>query len=260
MASRSLEQKVALVTGASGHLGSAIAEELGHLGASVALAARSREKLEPLARHIHAAHGADAQAFACDLKQPQAAAALLDAVAARFGRLDILVNCAGNFKRGDLLSLTNDEWLDGFNLMFFGAVRVTAAAWPQLARSHGHVVTIAGIHGIAPHAFSMLGGTICAALINFSKSLAEVGLRDGVYVNTVVPGWIESERLTVRVATLANEQGTTPEQMKERMRETLGIMRYGKPADVANTVAFLVTGAYAHGASLIIDGGMNKSV
>jgi 3-oxoacyl-[acyl-carrier protein] reductase len=260
MATASLADKVALVTGASGHLGSAIAEELARLGARVAIASRSLEKLQSLAQRIHGAHGAVAHPFSCDLKQPQAAATLLEAVVARFGRLDILVNCAGSFKRGDLLSLANDDWLDGFNLMFFGAVRVTAAAWPQLARNRGHVVTISGIHGIAPHAFSMLGGTICAALINFSKSLAELGLRDGVYVNTVVPGWIESERLAVRVATLAKEQGTTPEQMKEQMRLALGIMRYGKPADVANTVAFLVTGAYAHGTSLIIDGGMNKSV
>jgi len=254
--------KVVLVTGGSGDLGGAIATQFGRDGAEVAIASSSREKLDRAAAAIRAAGGGNVLAIQRDLKQADAARAVVDEIVGVHGRIDVLVNCAGNFKRGNVLTLENDDWVDGFNLMFFGAVRVTRAAWPHLKQAGGAVVTVSGVHGVTPHATSMIGGTICAALINFNKALAEMGLADGVRVNCVVPGWIESWRLTSRVETLAREQNCSFEVAKRNMQEELGIVRFGRPDDVANLVTYLASpkAGFIHGQSYVLDGGLTKSL
>ena len=254
--------KVALITGGSGDIGSGIAAGFKREGAHVAIASSSQAKLDRVSDQLRGIGHGETLASRRDLKQPDAALALVQEVIERFAKLDVLINCAGNFKRGSLISLTNDDWIDGFNLMFFGAVRVTKAAWPHLIRSKGNVVTVSGIHGVTPHAESAIGGTICAALINFNKATAELGLADGVRVNCVVPGWIESWRLDTRVEAIAKERGVSDDAAKQAMREELEIIRYGTPADVAELVAFVASdrAGYIHGQAYILDGSLTKSI
>ncbi|MFM9888791.1 MAG: SDR family oxidoreductase [Burkholderiales bacterium] len=254
--------KVVLITGGSGDIGSGIAAGFKRRGAHVAIASSSQAKLDRASAALRDIGGGEVLASRHDLKQPNAAQELVQEVVERFGRLDVLINCAGNFKRGSLISLTNDDWVDGFNLMFFGAVRVTKAAWPHLIKSKGNVVTVSGIHGVTPHAGSAIGGTICAALINFNKATAELGLADGVRVNCVVPGWIESWRLDTRVEAIAQDRGITNESAKQAMQDELEIIRYGTPADVAELVAFVASdrAGYIHGQAYILDGGLTKSI
>ena len=117
----------------------------------------------------------------------------MHAVAA-FGRLDILVNNAGATKRADFFTLTEEDWQDGFALKFHGYVRTTRAAWPHLRETRGCIVNIVGVGSRAGSAEFTIGGSVNVALLNFTKAMADIGMKDGVRVNAINPGLIETER------------------------------------------------------------------
>ena len=134
-----------------------------------------------------------------DLHEAGAPAALMTAVKRAGGRLDILVNNAGATKRGHFLALSDDDWRDGYGVKFFAHVRLARVAWPLLKASGGSLVTIAGISGKEPEAEFTIGSSVNAACIAFTKALADLGKADGVQVNAISPGRVETERLWRRI-------------------------------------------------------------
>jgi NAD(P)-dependent dehydrogenase (short-subunit alcohol dehydrogenase family) len=250
--------KTAIVTGASRGIGRAIAERLVRDGAQVVLCARSTAPLRELA----AALGEGAVAFPADLREPSAPAAAVEFALQRFGRIDIVVNNAGATQRGDFLALTDDDWMDGYALKLHGAVRLTRAAWPELKRTSGSVVNIAGVGGKTPGAEFTIGGSVNAAVLSFTKALADVGLRDGVQVNAINPGTIRTDRFSKRLTALAAAQALTPEAAEALYIANAKVTRIGEPSDVAGLVAYLTgyEGRFVHGALIDIDGGATKSL
>lgn len=250
--------KTAIVTGASRGIGRAIAERLVRDGAQVVLCARSAEPLRELAASL----GEDAVVFPADLREPSAPAAVVEFALQRFGRIDIIVNNAGATQRGDFLALTDEDWMDGYALKLHGAVRLTRAAWPELRRTSGSVVNIAGVGGKTPGAEFTIGGSVNAAVLSFTKALADVGLRDGVQVNAINPGTIRTDRFSKRLTALATAQALTPEAAEALYVANAKVTRIGEPADVAGLVAYLTgsEGRFVHGALIDIDGGATKSL
>src|SRR5258706_11413506 len=154
-----LNGKVAIVTGASRGIGRAIAQTLAAEGMKLTLAARSKDQLEDLAKSLKT----ECLVQAIDLRQPDAAAAVVEATIKKFGVIDVLVNNAGATKRGDFFELTDEDWADGFALKFFGAMRLSRAAWKPLMASRGAIVNIIGIGGRTGSAEFTIGGTVNAA-------------------------------------------------------------------------------------------------
>ena len=254
-----LESKVAVVTGASRGIGRAVAVKLASEGAKVVLAARDSEALAAAVSEIEGA-GGEASAFARDLREPEAGKALAEFARAQFGGIDVVVNNAGATRRGAFSELTEEDWQDGFALKFFGAVRLTRAAWPSLAERGGAVLTIAGVGGRTPGAEFAVGGSVNAALLSLTKSLADTGLKDGVQVNAINPGPVRTDRLARRLASQpAGEGGETPE---ERFVREAGITRIGEPEDIAGLAAFILSpaGRLLHGALIDMDGGQTKTL
>ncbi|HKX31066.1 MAG TPA: SDR family NAD(P)-dependent oxidoreductase, partial [Blastocatellia bacterium] len=161
-----LTGKVGIVTGASRGIGRAIAQTLSGEGMRLVLVARSRDQLEELA----AALTTESLVQAADLRVPEVPGAVIAATLERFGRLDLLVNNAGATKRGDLFSLSDDDWSDGFALKFYGAMRCSRAAWPHLQAVGGSIVNIAGIGGRTASADFTIGGAVNSALLNLTKA------------------------------------------------------------------------------------------
>ena len=145
----SLTGKTAIVTGASRGIGRGIALRLAKDGAMTVLCARDIAALGAAVKEIETA-GGTAAPVALDLRLPDSPAQLADFAVKRFGGIDIVVNNAGATKRDVFLKLTDEDWADGFALKFFGAVRLTRAAWPHLKASRGSVVNISGGGGRTP--------------------------------------------------------------------------------------------------------------
>ncbi|HEX4275613.1 MAG TPA: SDR family oxidoreductase [Bryobacteraceae bacterium] len=240
--------KTAIITGSNRGIGRAIAQRLARDGMNVVLCARDEALLNATAKEI----GANAATVPIDLRLPDSAAKVVDAAVARFGTLDVIVNNAGATKRGDFETLTDDDFIDGFALKYFSAVRMTRAAWPHLKKQRGAVVNIVGAGGRTPGAMFAIGGSVNAAVLSFTKAISEKGIHDGVQVNAINPG-------PVRTARLAAQLKDSPEEvfLKEHR-----IARIGEPEDIAALVAFVLSphGRLLQGSLIDADGGSTKTI
>jgi 3-oxoacyl-[acyl-carrier protein] reductase len=253
--------KVSIVTGASRGIGRAIALRLAAEGSRTVLCARDEKALDEAVGEIRKAAG-KAHACALDLRSPAAAARLVEFTVAHCGRIDILVNNAGATKRGEFLDLTDEDFADGFALKFFGAVRLTRAAWPHLKAAQGSVTFISGVGGRTPGAQFTIGGPVNAALLSFTKALADLGIRDGVQVNAINPGTIRTARYVTLLNRLAAERGLALEAAEQAYIENAHVTRIGEPEEIAALVAFVASteGRFLHGSLIDMDGGATKTV
>src|SRR6185295_4798608 len=158
-----LKGKTAIVTGSSRGIGRAIALRLARDGARVIVCARTAAALDEVTQEIVSAGGA-AAALALDLREADAGTRVVDFALKTLGSLDIIVNNAGATRRGEFVKLTDEDWSDSFALKFFGAVRLTRAAWPHLQKSKGALVFISGAGGRTPGAEFAVGGSVNAGL------------------------------------------------------------------------------------------------
>jgi 3-oxoacyl-[acyl-carrier protein] reductase len=253
-----LSNQVAIVTGASRGIGRAIVETLSTEGMKIVLVARSRPDLEAVAVSL----ATESLMQAVDLRKPESAEQVVAETIRRFGKVDLLVNNAGATKRGDFLGLTDEEWKDGFDLKFFGAMRLSRAVWPYLQANEGRIVNIIGVGGRSGSAEFTIGGTVNAALMNLTKALADRGVRDGIRVNAVNPGSIATERLQIRIRNYARDKNITVEEAARQLPHEMKIVRFGDPEEIARAVAFLASpqASYIQGTILDVDGGATRAL
>ncbi len=256
-----LKSKIAIVTGANRGIGRAIALRLAREGAQVVLCARDANLLGQAVQEIES-EGGRAASLSVDLREPDAAKRTVDFTLKTYGHVDIVVNNAGATKRGDFLELTDEDWVDGFALKFFGAMRLTRAAWPHLKARAGTVLNISGVGGRMPGALFTIGGSVNAALLSFTKAMADIGIRDGVQVNAVNPGSIRTERYRRMLEATAKQQGTDVETAERKLIESARTTRVGEPEDIAALVAFVVSpeGRFLQGSLIDMDGGATKVI
>ncbi|HXZ01663.1 MAG TPA: SDR family NAD(P)-dependent oxidoreductase [Stellaceae bacterium] len=257
-----LAGKVALVTGASRGIGRAIAEALAREGCDVVVAARSAEALAELAETLGRETNRRVVPCVADLREADGVARAVATAEQEFRRLDILVNNAGSTRRGDVFALSEADWREGFALKFFGYVRMTRACWPLLKAARGAVVNIIGIGGRTPGAAFAIGGSVNAGLLAFTKTMAEIGIRDGVRVNAINPGAIETDRLQARLKRHAEQTGLGLEEARRDLAREMGVERFGRAAEIADAAAFLAgaRAQYLQGALIDIDGGATRTL
>ncbi|MEQ1884945.1 MAG: SDR family NAD(P)-dependent oxidoreductase [Bryobacteraceae bacterium] len=258
---RPLAGKTAIVTGASKGIGRAIAQRLARDGANVVITARDQAALDSVVAEIRAS-GGKAVALALDLRQQEAPSMLVKFAVKGFGKLDVIVANAGATKRGDFLELTDEDWADGFSLKFFAHVRMIRNAWPHLKASAGSVVNIGGVGGRTPGAEFTIGGSVNAAMITFTKALADVGVRDGVQVNAINPGLIRTDRLQKRLEEIMKQQGVDLAGAERTIIAAGKTTRIGEPEDIAALAVFIVgpQGRLLQGSIIDMDGGATKTV
>jgi NAD(P)-dependent dehydrogenase (short-subunit alcohol dehydrogenase family) len=254
--------KVVVVSGGSRGIGRGIGAAFAAAGAQVTLAASSQERLDQAAQSIAAQGGARPQACAADLRTTEGCATLHRFVADRFGRCDILVNSAGATRAGAFMALDDATWQDGFALKFFGCVRLCRLFWPMLADSRGHVVNVIGGAARTPDPEILIGGSVNAAMHNFTKGLAGLGKRDGVNVNAILPGLTETDRVQQLFRQRAEAAGTSVDEVRRAQVSKEGIARLGTPEDVAALALFLCSEAARHiqGTGIAVDGGATPGV
>src|SRR5271157_2169338 len=201
---------VAVVTGASQGIGRATAVRLAKDFSGLVLAARNGEPLKEVAAEVKS-NGADPLPFALDLSIRESAEALVKGTLDCFGRIDALINIAGAVPQIDLFEMTDAQWDDGLALKLHGARRLTVRAWDALKASSGSVVLISGSAALDPKPGFAAVAAVNAAIIALAKAFAEQGIKDGVQVNSVVPGAVMTGRRRSFLAKWAPEHGMSVE-------------------------------------------------
>jgi 3-oxoacyl-[acyl-carrier protein] reductase len=256
-----MNPSVAIVTGASQGIGRAAAIRLASDFKFVVLAARNKDKLQETAEAVKSA-GAEPLALALDLREPDAAKTLAAKTLEKFGRIDALLNIAGAVPQIDLLEMTDAQWDDGIALKLHGARRATVYAWEALKKSKGSVVFISGNSALAPKSAFGAVATINAAIVALAKAFAERGIKDGVQVNSVLPGPVLTNRRLSYMEKYAPAHNMTVEEALQKFPADAGITGYGQPEDIANLMAFMVSpaGKWMTGSAVRMDGGEIKTV
>jgi 3-oxoacyl-[acyl-carrier protein] reductase len=239
-----LKGRTAIVCGASSGIGLAIAESLADEGANVAMFARRRDLLRREAERI------GALAVRGDVTNPPDLERLVERTLEAFGGIDILVNNGGGPPRTSAESIDDDALESAVELLLFSAVRLTNLCLPELRRSgRGRIINIASSSVREPIDNLALSNAVRPGVIGWAKTLArEVG-QDGITVNSIAPGKIDTARLA--------EDGSRADELAR-----IPVRRFGRPREVADVVTFLASdqAAYLSGVVLAVDGGLTRSL
>jgi 3-oxoacyl-[acyl-carrier protein] reductase len=252
---------VAIVTGASQGIGRATALRLARDFSAIVLVARSESELQQTAAEGKSA-GAEPLVCAIDLREPESAEIVVKVALERFGRIDALLNIAGAVPQIDLFEMTDKQWDDGLALKLHGARRLTVRAWDALKASNGSVVLISGSSALDPKPGFAAVATVNAAIIALAKAFAEQGIKDCVQVNSVVPGAVMTGRRESFFKKWAPAHNMTVEEAVKKFPEEVGIARFGKPEEIADLMAYLVSpqAKWMTGACVRMDGGEIKGI
>src|SRR5579863_672248 len=237
-----MKNSVAIVTGASQGIGRSTAVRLARDFSAVVLAARNAQALEDVAAAVQQA-GAEALPLALDLSGKAAPETVVNTTLERFGRIDALLNIAGAVPQIDLFEMTDDQWNAGMELKLHGARRLTIRAWNALKQAQGSVVFMSGSAALDPKpAFAAVAATN-AAITALAKAFAEQGIKDGVQVNSIVPGAVMTGRRRSFIEKWAPAHNMTVEEATKKFPEEAGISRYGQPEEIADLLGFMVSPA-----------------
>ena len=242
-----LNNKTALITGASRGIGGATARALARAGAQVMIGYLVEQpSAELLAQRIREA-GGEADTLAADLSQRSEAEMLVTQTVDRFGHLDILVNNAGIWDRSPTEEMTDDEWSKMLSVNLTGPFHVTRAAIPHLKSTRGVIVNVSSTAGQRGEAFHAHYAATKGALQSWTKSLAVELSADGIRVNAVAPGWVETDM---------TRETLSSDRVEEILR-AIPLGRPGQPEEIAAAIAFLASDAasYIQGEVLNVNGG-----
>ena len=262
MMTKRFENKVVVVSGGSRGIGRGVASAFASEGAQTVLVASTETHLVAAADGIEQSGAARPDICPTDLRDEAGCAKVLDFVVERHQRCDVLVNSAGATQAGLFLEQGDDVWHDGFALKFFGCVRLCRMLWPLLRDAKGHVINVIGGAARTPDAEFLIGGSVNAAMNNFTKGLAGLGKRDGVNVNAILPGLTETERVEQLFQQRATASGKSVDEVRADLIAQDGLTRLGYPADVAALALFLCSEQARHiqGTATAVDGGSTAGV
>ncbi len=250
-----LADKVFLITGGSSGLGKALAGQLVREGAAVALMARDAKRLADTAGALRE-RGGEVLELAGDVRRVEDLTAFVESASDRFDRIDGVVNNAGELAAGSFAEHEDSVWEQDLALKLMGAVRLTRLALPCLRASRGAVLNTLAVSGKAPDALTTPTSVSRAAGLALTKALSKELAPEGIRVNAIAIGVIESGQLE-RYAAAA---GVTPQEYYERMVVSNGIPlgRVGRPQEFADLASFLLSAraGYVTGAAVNLDGGV----
>jgi 3-oxoacyl-[acyl-carrier protein] reductase len=241
------EGRVALVTGASQGIGRACAIELAKAGVTVALAARNEAKLAEAVAEIETA-GGKAAAFALDIASEESIKAAAKAVIERFGKVEILVNCAGITRDDLMMKMKREDWDDVLSTNLTGAFLLSQAVLrPMLKNRWGRIINITSVVGRTGQTGQVNYAASKAGMIGMTRSMAREVASRGITVNAVAPGYIETPMTAV-----------LSEELRKSMIASIPLGRPGTDIEVARSVVFLASDAagYITGHVLDVNGGM----
>lgn len=243
-----LEGKVAVVTGASGGIGRAIAVAFGKAGASVAVHYNGNEaKAAAVKAEIEEA-GGKAEIFRCNVADFDACSEFIKSVVKTFGKIDILVNNAGITRDGLIMGMSEDDFDAVLDTNLKGSFNCIRFASRQMMRKkYGRIINITSVSGVAGNAGQANYSASKAGLIGLTKSVAKELASRNITANAIAPGFVKTEMTDV-----------LPDDVKETAMKQIPLARFAEPEDIANATVFLASdmASYITGQVLLVDGGM----
>lgn len=260
-----LSGRVAIVTGGSAGIGLASAKALFKEGACVVIA--SNDQTENAAEVIRQLSRVDTKnevlPVDIDLTKEDSAKIVVKTAIDYFGKIDILVNCAGAARAGTFLELTDQMYLDAWSLKLLGYIRMVREVVPHMMQCEdGRIVNIIGSSGRTPPTTYLCGSTANAALINFTRGISKELSKHNIRINGISPGPTETEHFKRFVENTAKARGTSIEKIMAETTSEMPIGRMIKPEEIATLILFLVSdlSAAITGTEILIDGGQTKGI
>jgi 3-oxoacyl-[acyl-carrier protein] reductase len=257
-----LKGKVAMVAGASRGLGYAVARGLAAEGVKVSMGSRNEFAIADAGKRIAAETYSETLPMAVDVRSADSIVAWHAKTVQKFGGIDLLYVNSGGPPAGGALAFDDDAWKSAFELMVLSAVRMVRLAVPSMRTRGGGAIIMATssavkepINGLA------LSNVVRSSVAALSKTLANELAGDGIRVNQLIPGRIDTDRVRELDAIRAKKAGTSADQAKAKYVSSIPLGRYGEPAEFAAAAVFLLSDAarYITGASLQVDGGQMRN-
>jgi 3-oxoacyl-[acyl-carrier protein] reductase len=248
-----IENKVAIVTGASAGLGKAVAWSLANEGLKVAISGRNQNSLEQTAMEIESSTGIGVLAVSGDMSKAEFVKDFVDKVIAQFKTIHILVNNVGQAVRGLFTTVEMDKWQSSLEVNLMSAVYATKDVVPYMKKQKwGRIINIAALSATEPNCELAASNAAKSGLLSIAKTLSRELAGDNILVNCVSPGLIESPQ---------NERYFTDAELKEVVGK-IPLGRLGYPEEFADVVTFLCSerASYITGKNLIVDGGINRGL
>lgn len=256
-----LQDTVAFVAGASQGLGKAIALGLAQEGCKVALCSRRADELAQVANEIKSKTGTDALVMPADVTKPDQIKGAIASTVEKLGRLDILITNGGGPPAGAFVVQSDETWQTAFELNLMSVVHLIREALPYLQKSgRGRIINMTSTSVKEPVQALILSNALRAGVVGLAKTLSVELAPDGITVNNIAPGRIDTDRIRYLDKARAQAQRITEEEAKAAAVTQIPLGRYGMPEEVANMAVFLASdkAAYITGTTIPVDGGMLK--
>jgi NAD(P)-dependent dehydrogenase (short-subunit alcohol dehydrogenase family) len=253
-----LEGQVAIVTGAGRGIGRATALELGRMGSDIVVAELDRANAERTAAEV-IAMGRRALVVPTDVTAHADLVAMVERTRAEFGRIDVLINNAGIYRAALALEVTEEHWDTVMNINAKAVFFASQAVLPtMIAQQRGAIVSLASMAGKIGSRTNLPYNVSKAAVISITKSLALAHAADGIRVNCVCPGYVETDMWTAVAREQSTLLGLTPDEFNRQRQAQVPLGRMERPEDVANVIAFLASprSGYMTGQAINVTGGL----
>jgi 3-oxoacyl-[acyl-carrier protein] reductase len=258
-----LKDRVAIIAASSQGLGRATACAFAAEGCRLAMCSRNEQALHAAANEIRDRHKAEVYAEPFDVTDSGAVRNFVDAVAKKFGRVDICVTNAGGPPAKGFLATTVEEWRRATELNFLSTVYFAHAVIPHMQRDHwGRIITITSITVKQPVPDLVLSNAVRAAVVGLVRSLANEFGKDGILVNNVGPGYTATDRLKELASTRSRSSGKKEEEIFAGWSADSALKRVGQPEELADTIVWLASerASYITGQTILVDGGAYKGL
>lgn len=256
-----LKDRVMMVAASSKGLGFGVAQALARDSARVSMCSRTQSDVEAAAEKLASETSAETMATACDVTQPEQIDAWVVATVAKWGKIDGLLVNAGGPPAGYFKELSDEQWQNAFNLTLMSSVRLIRAVLPHMTEGSA-ILAITSSSVKQPIERLALSTVMRAGVVGLVKTLADELAPDGIRVNNLIPGRIDTDRVAQLDRGVANRLGITPEEARQRSEASIPLKRLGTIEEFGRAGAFLLSpgAAYITGTSLIVDGGKMRSI